>query len=365
MRIMVAMSGGVDSAVAAYLLHRAGHEVVGATLRLFCYERGEVPDRPCCDENAVLEARWSAERISIPHMVIDFKETFHREVVEDFVSEYGSARTPNPCIRCNTHVKFGPLLERAERIGFDAVATGHYARRDRPPPSEMGWALYRARDRSKDQSYVLWGVRADHLDKCLFPLGRARKAAVRRLARRLGLRSWDRPESQDICFAPTEGHLAFLAERLPEDHPMRRPGPVRHSATGAVVGEHAGLLGMTVGMRHGLPRGGPGRLYVVRLDPGSRTLWVGPREACRERGLIADQTNLLAPREVVEGEGVRAQIRYRHDAVPCSVRVTGDRWEVVFDESEVGVAPGQSVVLYRDERVLGGGRIVGALSARD
>ncbi len=355
------MSGGVDSAVAASLLLRAGHEVAGATMRLFCHARQDGPPRPCCDMEAVREARRSADALGIPHTVVDMEEVFRREVVDDFVSEYAHARTPNPCVRCNTFVKFGPLFEKAERMGYEAVATGHYVRRLRV--TEGGEGLFRALDREKDQSYVLWGLPRSRIDRCYFPLGGIRKAVVRRLARRLGLAAWDRAESQDICFVPRGQHGGFVAERLTRDHPMRQPGKIRH-IDGEELGEHEGLIGATIGQRRGFGVGGRGRLYVVRLEPESRTLWVGPKEATLSRGLIARDGNLLAPAEQVEIPGVIAKIRYRHEGVPCRVRMRdGDAWEVLFDRLEGAVAPGQSVALYAGDRLLGGARIEAPIPA--
>jgi tRNA-specific 2-thiouridylase len=359
MRVLVAMSGGVDSAVAAHLLKSAGHEVAGATMRLFCSSRQEGPARPCCDMEAVREARSSADLLGIDHTVVDMEETFRREVVGNFVDEYARAKTPNPCVRCNTYVKFGPLLDKAHRMGFDAVATGHYVVCAK---AEDGWALFRAHDRTKDQSYVLWGLDRSRLDQCLFPLGRARKVAVRRLARRIGLRAWDRVESQDICFVPSGEHPRFLAERLPEGHPMRVPGSVRASG-GRVIGEHDGLLGYTLGQRRGVGVGGGERLYVVGIEPASATLWVGPKEATLAGGLAAIDGNLLAPMEVLEGDGVVARIRYRHAGAPCRVDARGERWIVRFSEPEGAIAPGQSVVFYKGDRMLAGARIDEALAA--
>lgn len=357
MRVLAAMSGGIDSAIAAWLLTREGHEVVGATMRLFCYEREEGPSRPCCDMDAVRAARRSAERIGIPHLVIDMEEVFRREVVGDFISEYARGRTPNPCIRCNTYVKFGPLLERAERMGFDAIATGHYARR-RWVDEEGAYGLYRGEDPAKDQSYVLWGLPAEHLRKCLLPLGRARKPAVRRLGRRLGLAAWDRAESQDICFVPTGEHTAFLAERLPPNHGMRQAGPVRNADGGRILGEHAGLLGFTIGQRHGIGVAARERLYVTAIDPETSTLWLGRRDAGRCEGLTAREWNLLAPAALLHGDGLTAKVRYRRPAVPCHVHVRDDgAWDVRFPLGEGAVSPGQSIVLYRGDRVIGGARI--------
>ena len=356
-RVLVAMSGGVDSAIAAYLLHKQWHTVAGATMKLFCYESEEAAVRPCCDMEAIREARRSAAILGIPHTVIEMEDTFRREVVDDFVSEYAKTRTPNPCIRCNTYVKFGPLLEKARRLGYDAVATGHYVRRIRLAEPEKGWGLFRGRDVEKDQSYVLWGLDGSRLERFLFPLGETRKGTVRRLARRLGLRAWDRPESQDICFVPTGEHVRYLSERLPREHPIRRPGPVR-TLDGAEVGEHDGLLGYTIGQRRGLRISGGDKLYVVRLDPGTSTLWVGPYEATLSGGLLAVGMNLLAPAERLEGPGVAAKIRYRGGGTACQIRFESeDRWRVRFAEPVSAVAPGQSVVFYQGEQLLGGAYI--------
>jgi len=326
-------------------------------MRLFCASRQEGPARPCCDMEAVHEARRSADRLGIEHVVVDMEETFQRDVVGDFVEEYARARTPNPCVRCNTLVKFGPLLEKAQRMGFDAVATGHYVLRSW---TEDGWGLFRARDPEKDQSYVLWGLDRSRLDRCHFPLGRARKGAVRRLARRIGLTAWNRVESQDICFVPTGEHPQFLAERIPKDHPMRVPGPVRN-VEGELLGAHEGLLGYTQGQRRGIGVGGGERLYVVRLEPSTSTLWVGPRESTLAGGLAAIGGNLMAPRDLLEGAGVVARIRYHHTGAACRVDATADRWLVRFDEPLGAVAPGQSVVFYRDDRMLAGAYIDEAL----
>ncbi|MBD3161096.1 MAG: tRNA 2-thiouridine(34) synthase MnmA [Candidatus Eisenbacteria bacterium] len=357
LRVLVAMSGGVDSAVAAHLLRAAGHEVAGATMKLFCYGDREGPPRPCCDLEAIRAARSSARRLGIPHTVVDVEEAFGRHVIGDFIDEYAGARTPNPCVRCNTDVKFGPLLDKAHRMGFDAIATGHYVRCEPIRGDEPDWGLFRAVDREKDQSYVLWGLDRRRLDRCLFPLGGVRKPVVRRLARRLGIPSWDRPESQDICFVPPGGHGAFLSERLPADHPMRRPGPIRH-VDGERLGRHDGLLGFTIGQRKGTGTATGERLYVVRIDPSSATLWLGPRAATRCAGLVTEGGNLLAPPPLLEEDGVIARIRYRHAGAPCRVRILREGcWEVRFAQPQPAVAEGQSVVFYRQDRVIGGARI--------
>jgi tRNA-specific 2-thiouridylase len=288
------------------------------------------------------------------------EEAFRRDVVGDFISEYAAGRTPNPCVRCNTYVKFGPLLEKAARMGFDAIATGHYVRRSPAPENPDRAALHRARDAGKDQSYVLWGLPREALDRCIFPLGTARKPAVKRLARRLGLPVWDRPESQDICFVPSGGHTDFVAEHLSPDHPMRSPGLVRDVSSGAVLGTHSGLLGTTIGQRKGLRIAGSERQYVSRLEPETATLWLGPKEAGEAWGLVAHEGNLLAPVEMLECASVTAKVRYRTPPAPCRVRVDGDVWRVRFEQPVGAVTPGQSVVFYAGDRILGGARILAA-----
>lgn len=355
-RILVAMSGGVDSAVAAYILKRAGHDVIGATMKLFCFDREESARRPCCDMEAIRLARRTAGIMQIPHVVIDLEESFRREVINDFISEYAAARTPNPCIRCNTFVKFAPLLTKARRMGCDAIATGHYVRLVRSTDDD-GWGLYRARDSNKDQSYVLWGLEHEQLGSFHFPLGSTLKSVVRRLARRLGLGAADRAESQDICFVPTGRHEEFLTEQIDPGHPMRRPGPIR-KADGEQIGEHDGLLGYTIGQRRGTAVGYGDRLYVIRLDPETATLWVGSKKETASSGLVASGGNLLAPVSDLTGDGVTAQIRYRHRGAACRV-TAGDagKWNVRFSEPAEGVTPGQSVVFYKDDRMLAGGVI--------
>lgn len=353
------MSGGVDSAVAAHLLRRQGHDVAGATMKLFCYGKQDGPPRPCCDMEAIREARRSSGILGIPHTVVDMEEVFQREVIGDFVAEYAVGRTPNPCVRCNTYVKFGPLLVKAVRMGFDAIATGHYVVSRPAPEDPTRKALYSARDAGKDQSYVLWGISRETLDRCVFPLGSARKTAVKRLARRLGLPVWDRAESQDICFVPPGGHAAFVAEHLAADHPLRKPGPVRDARTGAVLGTHGGLLGTTIGQRRGLGIAGTERQYVTGIDTGSGTMWLGTLDGAMTESLVAHEGNLLAPALLLEGDGVTAKIRYRSSPVPCRVSVAGDLWRVRFATPVAAVAPGQSVVFYHQgNRLIGGARIL-------
>jgi len=355
-KVLVAMSGGVDSAVAAARLVEEGYEVAGVTFRLFCYGEEEAAARACCGLEGIRDAQTAAFRLGVPHVVLDLEELFRLRVLDDFVEEYAAGRTPNPCVECNTHVKFAPLLDWARRHGYGRVATGHYARlRTGAPAGEP--VLARGLDPDKDQSYVLWGVPREVLERTLFPLGGLSKEQVRVEARRLGLPVWDKEESQDICFVPDGDYARVLRERLGPDHPAFAPGEIR-DPEGRLLGRHEGLARYTVGQRRGLGVSGPQSWRVLALETATNTLRVGPAEALGRGGLVAGRLNLHVPAQAI-GEGpVEVKIRYRHPAAAAEARVEGDgRLHVRFAEPQAGVAPGQSAVVYRDGLVLGGGRI--------
>ncbi|MGD2070688.1 MAG: tRNA 2-thiouridine(34) synthase MnmA, partial [Gemmatimonadota bacterium] len=263
-RVLVAMSGGVDSSVAAALLVEAGHEVIGVTMKTFCYSHVPAHGKTCCGLDGIADARRVADTLGIPHYVFDVEEAFTRDVIDDFVSEYARGRTPNPCVRCNSNTKFRDLLRRGSALGCDAVASGHYVRIDHEAPA--GPALLRGRDGAKDQSYFLWGLPADILPKLRFPLGDLTKDQVRERARRLGLVTADKPESQEICFVPTGDYRDLLEKRLRPRHPAHEPGP-GVTVEGEVVGEHSGYAGFTVGQRKGLGGGFDEPMYVVAVRP--------------------------------------------------------------------------------------------------
>ncbi len=247
-RVLVAMSGGVDSSVAAALLVEAGHEVVGVTMKTFCYS--ETPDsgKTCCGLDGIVDARRVATALDIPHYVFDVEEDFTRDVIDDFVREYARGRTPNPCVRCNSNTKFKDLLARGEALGCDRIASGHYVRIQH---GDDGSSLLRGLDDGKDQSYFLWGLPREMLPKLLFPLGDLTKTQVRERARSLELATADKPESQEICFVPTGNYRDLLAKKLPEPHPALRPGPIVLT-DGTVIGEHDGYAGFTIGPRRGM-----------------------------------------------------------------------------------------------------------------
>jgi len=350
-RILVAMSGGVDSSVAAARLVELGHEVVAATLRLFCHGDRTVPDRPCCSLESINDARDVAHTLGIPHYVLNLQDRFARDVVRDFVDEYARGRTPIPCVRCNSFTKFRDLVAHANALGCDAIATGHYAR-------VVNGALHRGRDRAKDQSYFLWGIDRAVLPRLRTPVGDLTKAETRALARQLGLRTADKPESVDICFVPDGDYAAVVAAHLPPGAAALAPGPLVTTA-GEVIGQHDGFARYTIGQRRRLPGGGAGPRYVVGIRPTSREVVVGSATDLLGHGLEVEQVNWLT--EPLEpGEPCLVQIRYRSRAVPARVtRRTGTTLGLDLQEPARAITPGQSAVLFAGDRVLGGGVITG------
>ena len=343
--------------MAAALLVDAGHEVVGATLRTFCYSEGPSHARSCCGLEGVQDARSVARALDIPHAVFDVEEEFTRDVIDDFVSEYALGRTPNPCVRCNSFTKFGDLLRRGREMGADGIATGHYVRIRREPGKAP--ALLRGIDPEKDQAYFLWGLPPESLPALHFPLGERTKHQVRELARRRGLRTADKPESQEICFVPTGDYRDLLKTRLAPDHPAFRPGPFV-TTDGERVGEHQGFAAFTVGQRKGLPGGFPQAMFVVEIRPETREVVVGPREDLQTRLVALEGLNWLGR---PPGVGERVEIQLRHRARPAPGRVeeqTGGRLVVSLLQPRFAVTPGQSGVLFSGHRLLGGGRIVGS-----
>ncbi len=352
-RIVVAMSGGVDSSATAGLMVEAGYEVIGITLQL--YDHGAAISKPgaCCAGQDIRDAGRVAETLGIPHYVLNYESLFRDSVIDDFADSYLRGETPIPCVRCNQTVKFRDLMGAARDLNADAVVTGHYVR---SVAGAAGQDMYRARDHAKDQSYFLFATTAAQLDYLRFPLGDIEKAETRANAARFGLAVADKPESQDICFVP-DGDYAQLVRNL-------RPGACDPGEIvdldGNILGEHQGIIGFTVGQRRGLGISSAEPLYVIRLEPAARRVVVGPRAALARTRLTVARINWLGDGDLeVSERRIEAKIRSTGSAVAATLRgLPDDSAEVVFDQPEFGVAPGQACVFYDGERVLGGGWIV-------
>jgi tRNA-specific 2-thiouridylase len=318
-------------------------------MKLFCYG-DDVPDRPCCSLDSINDARRVCERLGVPHYVLNLESAFGRDVIDDFVTQYAAGRTPIPCVRCNTFTKFRDLLCKADALEAQWIATGHYAR-------TRSGELLRGRDITKDQSYFLWGIDRSVVRRMLLPVGEMTKPETRDRARALGLTVVaDKVESQDICFVPDGDHAKVIARRLGRDTPALSRGPVV-LLDGTVVGEHDGYARYTIGQRRGVPGGFAEAMYVVAIRPADRAVVIGPRAALLGRGVVARELNwLVEPMPV--GAHVEVQVRHRSHATAAEiVRVDGGEIELALEEPVSAITPGQSLVLYDGERVLGGGFI--------
>jgi tRNA-specific 2-thiouridylase len=353
MRIVVAMSGGVDSSVAAALLADEGHDVIGVSMQLYDASTetdGQRSFGSCCTLDDLHDARRVAAAINIPHYILNFERQFDEQVVSNFVGQYAAGRTPLPCARCNSDLKFAALVERARGFGADGVATGHYARVERDPVSGR-YLLKRGADAAKDQSYFLFSLTQEQLARAVFPVGDRPKDAVRDYARRRRLPVAEKPDSQEICFVPDHDYAAFIGRRAPA---ATREGPIVDER-GRVLGQHGGIHHFTVGQRKGLGIASTSPLYVLALHPADREVVVGPKSALERTTLTASGVNWI-----VEPSGptrVTAQIRHRHQAAPATVRPSVRRADVVFDAPQIAITPGQAVVFYDGELVVGGGWI--------
>ena len=364
-RVVAAMSGGVDSTVTAALLKRAGYDVIGVTLQLYDHGAAIQKKGACCAGQDIHDARLAAERMGVPHYVLDYESRFREAVMEDFADAYLRGETPIPCVRCNQTVKFRDLLDIARDLGAEALATGHYVRREVGPG---GPELHRAADPSRDQSYFLFATTREQLDFLRFPLGDLPKTEVRSVAADLGLQVATKPDSQDICFVP-EGRYTTIVDRLRPHGAL--PGDIVH-LDGRVLGRHEGISRYTVGQRRGLNVAVGEPLFVVRLDAGRREVIVGPREALLTRALAMKETNWLGDQPTLEDAArqklqVLARVRSTREPKLGHLAFENDAPAVVFEEPEEGVSPGQACVLYDPasggSRVLGGGFIAGTTPA--
>jgi tRNA-specific 2-thiouridylase len=353
-RVVVAMSGGVDSSVVAALLAGQGYEVIGATLRL--YDDGALKGKAgsCCAGADIADARAVAGKLGIPHYVLDYESRFQAGVIDDFADSYIRGETPIPCIRCNQKVKFGDLLDMARTLGADALATGHYAKRLAGP---NGPELHRGADASRDQSYFLFATTEDQLSFLRFPLGGLPKSEVRRLAQEYDLKVADKPDSQDICFVPNGGYAAVVQKLRPNSV---RPGKIV-DLEGRAVGDHQGIINFTIGQRRGLGVAGGEPLYVVALDPDRDQVVIGPKAALARDRVQLNDMNWLIP--VSPGETLTAEVKLRSAQPLAAATVTalaGGLATIDLDGAQFGVAPGQACVIYQGDRVIGGGWIQSA-----
>lgn len=349
---MLAISGGVDSSTAAWLLKEEGYEVTGVTMCLGVREEGSRVR--CCGQEAIEDAREVCMMLSIPHYVLDFAPLLEKWVIDKFIQEYRRGRTPNPCIDCNQHLKFGHLLNRALAMGFDYLAIGHYAKIER---KEERWGLMRSKDKAKDQTYFLYPIPAPALKHIPFPLADRTKNEAREIARQAGLPIAEKPESRDLCFVPQDSYREFLQKKSCPVH----PGPVidRH---GRILGKHSGTVFYTIGQRRGLRISSPFPLYVVDIDAAGNSVIVGKKEDIYAPGLVAGELNWLTAQMPEEAQ---AKIRHRQKTFPCRITPKGERIRVCFAWEQDAVTPGQSIVFYHGEQVLGGGIIEEVLRRKE
>jgi tRNA-specific 2-thiouridylase len=361
-RVLVAMSGGVDSSVAAVMLREQGYEVIGITMKTWDYTSSggrKGKEVGCCSLDSMNDARSVAMAFGFTHFIVDIREEFGDWVIDRFTEEYLAGRTPNPCVLCNTHIKWAALLRRADDLGCDLIATGHYAR-VRYDETLGRHVLMRGLDANKDQSYALWGLPQDHLRRSFFPLGELTKPEIRRMAHEHGLlRVADKPDSYEICFVPDNDYRRFLKDRVP-GLAERVGGGAFVLDDGTPVGRHEGYPFYTIGQRHGLGLALGYPAYVTRIDAETNTITVGPREALRQQTLVARRPNLIKYADLRDERPAVAKIRYKDNGAPCLVSQSDDgALHVDFAEPRHAITPGQSLVLYEGEDVLGGGWIHG------
>lgn len=357
-RVVVAMSGGVDSSVAAGILAHRGYDLVGITIKTYKYEDvgGNVgSESSCCSLDGINDARAVARRLGFPHYVLDFSERFGAEVIDNFVAEYLDGRTPNPCVICNRKIKWEELIRKSDALGADGIATGHYAQVNRDETTGR-YCIARGHDLSKDQSYALWGLTQESLSKTIFPLADMTKAEARTLGEQYGLPNMQKPESYEICFIPDNNYERFLKERVPQLEREVTGGEI--VLKGEVVGMHRGYPFYTVGQRKGIGVARPEPLYVTAIDRTANRILIGGEPELYKRGLIARDVNMQKYADCRSPLNVHAKIRYMDPGAAATIRELADgRVEVLFDERRRAITPGQSVVFYERNDIVGGGII--------
>jgi tRNA-uridine 2-sulfurtransferase len=357
-RVLAAMSGGVDSGVAAALMAEAGHDITGVTLKLWCYGKSPLSPRACCTLDAIADAQGVARRMGFPHYVVEAEDVFRERVLQPFLDAYATGRTPYPCALCNQHLKFGDLVRRMELTGADLLVTGHYARIETRADGTP--ALCRARDDAKDQSYALALIPYDVLGRVAFPLGALEKSQVRAHGQRLGLTLWDKAESMDLCFVPDGDYAGFMEKNLGETRGMSPGRFVDHA--GRTLGQHRGIAHYTVGQRRGLGIAAERPLYVLEIDAAANAVVLGFREALERAALVTQAANWLQPAPPAPGTHVTVKVRAHHPHAPATLWPRDDgSVEVRFDAPQTAIAPGQLCVFYDGERVMGGANIAHAL----
>jgi len=354
-KVIVAMSGGVDSSVAAALLKKEGYQVTGITMQIQPSDELRHRDRSgdSCGISAAEDARKVSHELSIPHHVMDFRDAFARKVIANFCEEYSMGRTPNPCIRCNRYLKFGVLLEEAKRLGADFIATGHHARIEKDEIRGI-YLLKKGVDQSKDQSYMLYALTQEQLRHTLLPIGNYTKKKVREIARELQLPVADREESQDICFIPDNDYASFLKDYIPQ---AVKPGPILDEQEN-ILGRHHGILFYTIGQRRGLGISAGEPLYITAIEPERNAIVAGTREQAQGDELIVSGVNWISIAKLTQPLTVKAKIRYRHQEAEATVTPFAENsLYVKFTEPQLAITPGQAIVFYDGDIVLGGGTI--------